>query len=80
LGAEDSAPAYKTLQNPEIEIACLLTSVNQQRISMHGVSNYCNNRPKALDYHLKSCKFRDATMEVYENVMRETLTKLKTKV
>jgi hypothetical protein len=30
---------YKTLQNPEIEIACLLTSVNQQyqRISMHGV-------------------------------------------
>jgi diphthamide synthase (EF-2-diphthine--ammonia ligase) len=33
------SPLYKTLQNPEIEIACLLTSVNEQyqRISMHGV-------------------------------------------
>jgi diphthamide synthase (EF-2-diphthine--ammonia ligase) len=37
-GKDSALALYKTLQNPEIEIACLLTSVNQQyRISMHGV-------------------------------------------
>ena len=38
-GKDSALTLYKTLQNPEFEINCLLTSINQkyQRISMHGV-------------------------------------------
>ena len=38
-GKDSALALYKILQNPEFDITCLLTSVNQQyqRISMHGV-------------------------------------------
>jgi diphthamide synthase (EF-2-diphthine--ammonia ligase) len=52
-GKDSALALYKVLQDPEFEINCLLTSVNQefQRVSMHGVQNYWKIRPKASDYH-----------------------------
>jgi diphthamide synthase (EF-2-diphthine--ammonia ligase) len=57
---KDSALAlYKTLLNPEFEISCLLTSVNQQfqRISMHGVQNYWKNKTKSIGLPLEIMQF-----------------------
>ena len=80
-GKDSALALYKILQNPEFEIACLLTSVYQQfqRISMHGV------RVELLEQQAKSIGLpfeimqipKMPTMEVYEKVMKATLTKLK---
>jgi diphthamide synthase (EF-2-diphthine--ammonia ligase) len=53
-GKDSALALYKVLQDPEFEINCLLTSVNQefQRVSMHGVRvELLENQAKASDYH-----------------------------
>ena len=80
-GKDSALALYKTLQSPEIEIACLLTSVNQQyqRISMHGVRvELLQQQAESIGLPLEIMQIPEMpTMEVYENVMRETLATLK---
>ncbi|WP_188051045.1 diphthine--ammonia ligase [Flavobacterium sp. GP15] len=80
-GKDSALALYKVLQNSEFEITCLLTSVNQefQRISMHGVRvELLKQQAESLELPLEIMQIPEMpTMEVYENVMTETLTKLK---
>ena len=80
-GKDSALALYKILQNPEFEIACLLTSVNQQfqRISMHGVRvELLEQQAKSIGLPLEIMQIpKMPTMEVYEKVMKATLTKLK---
>jgi uncharacterized protein (TIGR00290 family) len=80
-GKDSALALYKTLQNPEIKISCLLTSVNQhyQRISMHGVRvELLKQQAESIGLPLEIMEVPEMpTMEAYENVMRKTLAKLK---
>ena len=80
-GKDSAFALYKVLQNSEFEITCLLTSVSQefQRISMHGVRvELLEQQAKSLGIPLEIMQIPEMpTMEAYENVMNETLTKLK---
>ena len=80
-GKDSALALYKTLQNPEIEISCLLTSVNEQyqRISMHGVRvELLHQQAQSIGLPLEIMTIPEMpTMEVYESVMTETLIKLK---
>ena len=80
-GKDSALALYKVLRNSEFEIACLLTSVNQQlqRISMHGVRvELLEQQAKSLGLPLEIMQIPEIpTMEAYENVMNETSTKLK---
>ena len=80
-GKDSALALYKVLQNSEFEITCLLTSVSQefQRISMHGVRvELLEQQAKSLGIPLEIMQIPEMpTMEAYENVMNETLTKLK---
>lgn len=82
-GKDSALALYKILQNPEFKIECLLTSVNQQfqRISMHGVRvELLELQAKSIGIPLEIMQIPEMpTMEVYENVMQETLEKLKQK-
>ena len=82
-GKDSALALYKILQNPEFEIDCLLTSVNQhyQRISMHGVRvELLEQQAQSIGIPLDIMQIPEMpTMEVYENVMQQTLEKLKTK-
>jgi uncharacterized protein (TIGR00290 family) len=80
-GKDSALALYKILQDPEFEISCLLTSVNQQyqRVSMHGVRiELLEQQAKSIGLPLEIMQIPEMpTMEVYENVMRNTLDKLK---
>ncbi|UTN02869.1 diphthine--ammonia ligase [Flavobacterium bizetiae] len=80
-GKDSALALYKTLQNPDFKIEYLLTSVNQQfqRISMHGVRvELLDAQSKSIGLPLKIMQIPEMpTMEVYENVMTETLSELK---
>jgi uncharacterized protein (TIGR00290 family) len=80
-GKDSALALYKILQNPDFKIECLLTSVNQQfqRISMHGVRvELLEAQAKSIGLPLTIMRIPEMpTMEVYENVMTETLTELK---
>ncbi|WP_289666201.1 diphthine--ammonia ligase [Flavobacterium panacagri] len=80
-GKDSALALYKILQNPDYKIEYLLTSVNQQyqRISMHGVRvELLQAQAESIGIPLKIMEIPEMpTMEVYENVMMETLTELK---
>ena len=80
-GKDSALALYKSLQNPEIEISCLLTSVNQkhQRVSMHGVRvGLLQQQAQSIGLPLEIMQIPEIpTMEAYEDVMRKTLAKLK---
>ncbi|MFV5693286.1 diphthine--ammonia ligase [Flavobacterium sp. LT1R49] len=80
-GKDSALALYKTFQNSEFEITCLLTSVNQQfqRISMHGVRvELLEQQAQSIGFPLEIMQIPEMpTMEVYEKVMQETLEKLK---
>jgi len=82
-GKDSALALYKIQQNPEFEIDCLLTSVNQQfqRISMHGVRvELLEQQAESIGIPLEIMQIPEMpTMEVYENVMQKTLEKLKNK-
>lgn len=82
-GKDSALALYKILQNPEFEIDCLLTSVNQQyqRISMHGVRvELLEEQAQSIGIPLEIMQIPEMpTMEVYEDVMEKTLGKLKEK-
>ncbi|RAI84694.1 Dph6-related ATP pyrophosphatase [Algoriphagus yeomjeoni] len=81
-GGKDSALAlYKLQQSREFEIACLLTSISQkyQRISMHGVRvELLEKQAERIGIPLVKMEVPDMpSMEVYEETMRNTLSKIK---
>ena len=80
-GKDSALALYKTLQNPDYEISCLLTSVNQQfqRVSMHGIRiSLLQEQAKSIGIPLKIMEIPEMpTMGVYEEVMTQTLTQLK---
>ncbi|MCC9070094.1 diphthine--ammonia ligase [Flavobacterium sp. F-65] len=80
-GKDSALALYKIQQAKEFEISCLLTSVNQQfqRISMHGVRvDLLEQQAKSIGLPLEIMQIPEMpTMEVYEEVMSKTLTKLK---
>lgn len=80
-GKDSALALYKILQNPDFKIECLLTSVNQhyQRISMHGIRvELLKQQAESIKIPLKIMEIPEMpTMEVYEEVMSETLTGLK---
>jgi len=80
-GKDSALALYKILRNPDYTIECLLTSVNQQyqRISMHGVRvELLEAQAKSIGLPLKIMQIPEMpTMEVYENVMSETLQEFK---
>lgn len=80
-GKDSALALYKTLQNPTFEVVTLLTSVSEQyqRISMHGVRvELLDQQAKSIGIPLTKMMIPEMpTMEVYENVMRTTLTNLK---
>ncbi len=82
-GKDSALALYKTLQNNEYEISCLLTSVNQQfkRISMHGVRvELLEHQAQSIGLPLEIMQIPEMpTMEVYEDAVRKTLLKLKEK-
>jgi uncharacterized protein (TIGR00290 family) len=69
------------LQAGQYEVTCLLTSVNKefQRISMHGVRTaLLEKQAQHIGIPLLTMQLTEMpTMEVYENIMRATLTDLK---
>ncbi|SFB27143.1 MJ0570-related uncharacterized domain-containing protein [Flavobacterium swingsii] len=82
-GKDSALALYKTLQNSEIEIVSLLTSVNKKynRISMHGVrTELLEQQAKSIGLPLHIMEIPEMpSMEDYEKVMQETLTKFKEK-
>lgn len=76
-GKDSALALHKILQNPEIEIVSLLTSVNRQfnRISMHGVRvELLEQQAESIGLPLHKMEIPEMpTMDVYEEVMRETL-------
>jgi len=80
-GKDSALALYKILRNPDYTIECLLTSVNQQyqRITMHGVRvELLEAQAKSIGLPLKIMQIPEMpTMEVYENVMSETLQEFK---
>ncbi len=80
-GKDSALTLYKILKNSECQIEYLLTSVNQQfqRISMHGVRvELLEAQSKSIGIPLKILQIPEMpSMEVYENVMTETLIELK---
>ncbi|OXB09312.1 ATP-binding protein [Flavobacterium reichenbachii] len=80
-GKDSALALYKILQNPDYKIECLVTSVNQQyqRISMHGVRvELLEAQAKSIGLPLKIIQIPEMpTMEVYDNIMLETLTEMK---
>lgn len=80
-GKDSALALYKIQQQGEFEICCLLTSVNQQfeRISMHGVRvALLEKQSKSIGLPLEIMQIPEMpTMEVYEEVMQNTLTRLK---
>jgi uncharacterized protein (TIGR00290 family) len=80
-GKDSALALYKVLQDPSFEISCLLTSVNtqHQRISMHGVRvTLLQKQADSIGLPLEIVLIPEMpTMEVYENVMNDILTKLR---
>jgi len=80
-GKDSALALYKILRNPDFTIQCLLTSVNKQyqRISMHGVRvKLLEAQAKSIGLPLKIMQIPEMpTMEVYENVLTETLQEFK---
>ena len=80
-GKDSALALYKIQQENEFDICCLLTSVNQQfqRISMHGVRvELLEQQSQSIGLPLEIMQIPEMpTMEAYEEVMQNTLTKLK---
>ena len=82
-GKDSALALYKILQNSDIEIVSLLTSVTKKynRISMHGVrTELLIQQVKSIGLPLHIMEIPEMpSMEDYEKVMQETLTKFKEK-
>ncbi|ELV7525196.1 diphthine--ammonia ligase [Flavobacterium psychrophilum] len=82
-GKDSALALYKTLQDTEIEIVSLLTSVNKKhnRISMHGVrTQLLVQQAKSIGLPLHIMEIPEMpSMNDYEAVMQETLTQFKEK-
>lgn len=80
-GKDSALALYKILQANEYEVVTLLTSVNQHynRISMHGVrTELLEKQAESLGLPLHKMEIPEMpTMEIYENIMTQTLNDFK---
>lgn len=80
-GKDSALALYKIMQDPEIEVVSLLTSVNQHydRISMHGVrSTLLEQQAASLRLPLYKMEIPEMpSMEIYEDIMKQTLAAFK---
>jgi uncharacterized protein (TIGR00290 family) len=81
-GGKDSAIClHKILQSQQYDVIGLLTSINKQyqRISMHGVRvDLLQKQSESIGLPLIKIQLPEvATMELYDEIMRKTLTELK---
>lgn len=80
-GKDSALSLYKILQDPTFEIVSLLTSVNEkfERISMHGVRvSLLEAQARSIGLPLSKMIIPEMpSMEVYEKVMENTLSKFK---
>jgi len=78
-GKDSALALYKVLKGSEVEITCLLTSVNNQfqHISMHGVRvELLEQKAKNIGITLEIMQVPEMpSMEVYKNLMPVTLIK-----
>jgi uncharacterized protein (TIGR00290 family) len=80
-GKDSSLCLYKVLQANELDVHCLLTSINEQhqRISMHGVRvELLHAQTESIGIPLEILSVPEMpTMEIYEKVLTEKLNLLK---
>lgn len=80
-GKDSALALYKIVQSNEYEVCSLLTSVNQHydRISMHGVrTELLEIQAKNLGLPLYKMEIPEMpSMEIYEDIMKQTLTRFK---
>lgn len=80
-GKDSALALYKIVQSNEYEVCSLLTSVNQHydRISMHGVrTKLLEAQAKSLGLPLYKMEIPEMpSMEIYEDIMKQTLTRFK---
>lgn len=82
-GKDSALALYKTLQEDQLEIISLLTSINKefQRISMHGVPvSLLEKQAACLGFSLTKMELpKEPTMEEYRDIMGKTMTGIKAK-
>ncbi len=82
-GKDSTLALYKTLQEDQLEIISLLTSINKefQRISMHGVPvSLLEKQAECLGFPLIKMELpKEPTMEEYRDIMGKTMTGIKAK-
>ncbi|AMA50644.1 MULTISPECIES: Dph6-related ATP pyrophosphatase [Flavobacterium] len=82
-GKDSALALYKILKTNDYDVITLLTSVNKHydRISMHGVrTELLEEQAKSLKIPLYKMEIPEApTMEIYETIMRSTLSNFKDK-
>lgn len=80
-GKDSALALYKILKEDQFKITSLLTSINQefQRISMHGVQvSLLEKQAESLSFPLIKMEIpKEPTMEEYQQIMSETMTKIK---
>lgn len=79
-GKDSAFALYKALQNDNLDISCLLTTLNKkyERVSMHGVDiELLKLQAESIGIPLKIIELSEApTMEEYENAMQQTMDEL----
>lgn len=82
-GKDSALALYKILQEDQIEIVSLLTSINKefQRISMHGVqASLLEQQAESLGLNLIKIELpKEPTMEEYREIMTKTMSEIKSK-
>ncbi len=82
-GKDSALCLYKILKRQQYDVMCLLTSISEQyqRISMHGVRvDLLETQAESIGLPLIKMQIPDMpTMEIYDKIMAETLSDLKTK-
>lgn len=81
-GKDSAFALYKTLQESQIEVTALLTSINHefQRVSMHGVHvSLLEKQADSLGFPLLKLELpKEPTMEEYREIMETTMNQCKT--
>lgn len=80
-GKDSALALYKILKENQFEVACLLTSINEeyQRISMHGVHvSLLEQQASSIGIPLIKMEIpKEPSMEQYRDIMNKTMTGIK---
>lgn len=80
-GKDSALALYKILKEDKFEVACLLTSINEeyQRISMHGVHvSLLEQQASSIGFPLIKMEIpKEPSMDQYRDIMNKTMTDIK---